>query len=238
MNRIGRRLGAAAACAAALGLCAFQAAPVPANTLTLAQVRSLIDAGEARSVFVAEEQGPAGAVARHTPSGLVCRFSPRSSDNVIVVYPTGPLGGRPGDDVSCATGEGGRVSTLYASRYARAPDLRGLMAASVASIRQRFPDARPFEGPVMTATAGASGRRTPEPAVAAFIVNVQGRSHYTQVSMARVGDWIVKQRLTAPVGEPDAKGVRPGVIEAQLSGSLAMTAALAEVQDAASRQET
>lgn len=214
-----RVLLAAAVITAMVGPAAAQISIEPAVPATLEQVTAayaeadrLINEADGGAFFdnVSEGDEPR---ARHRLSGLVCRFELGHPENEISIFPS-PV--TRGDDVGCNVGRGERSRTLYATRYGAfniSPEQAFEMG--VFAIQQWHPDARPFDQPLATASRnGATPTR-----IAGFLV----ADGYTQVQVAHVGDWSIKERLTQP---------QPPAMEEQLFNGMFWSIALGEVVEA------
>ena len=188
----------------------------PATAVEIAAARAeadrLIAAADAGDVFenVSEGREPR---ARHLASGMVCRFQMGEEQSLIMVFPS-PV--PRGDDVGCNVGAGDTSRSIYATRYG---DLdvspQQAMDLAIYQIQQRFPDARPYEQPVVTIT-----REGAEPSrIAAFSID----RAYTQVMIADVGDWSIKERLTLPEAPS---------MEAQLFNNMLWSMVLGDVVEA------
>ncbi|WP_420471410.1 hypothetical protein [Brevundimonas sp. FT23042] len=134
---------------------------------------------------------------RHKPSGLVCTYVPGAQNNALQVYRGhGPLG----DDVGCNTDMGPAYLTYYATRYGPGYSATDSARDAAAAIRNRFPDARPYEG--MTARVEPPTGVT-ETGYAALLIGPESAPRYTHALTAKVGEWIFKQRMTGD-GTEDA----------------------------------
>ena len=185
----------------------------PATPAEIAAARAeadrLIAAANAGDVFenVSEGREPR---ARHLRSGMVCRFQMGDDQSGITVFPS-PV--PRGDDVGCNVGAGDTIRTIYATRYG-ALDVSPQEAMDIAvyQIQQRYPRARAYEDTLVTITReGAEPTR-----IAAFSIG----SAYTQVMIADVGDWSIKERLTLP-GPPS--------MEAQMFNNILWSMVLGDV---------
>jgi len=137
---------------------------------------------------ISDERGPA---VRHRASGLVCRFWPDVSVNSIRVYDPAPGA----EDISCQTNVEGASLTHYASLYTATPTAEAEVHSAIAAIRDRWPDLRAYDGE--TVNTEVADPDFPRRYVSRGIVT-QGDDHeyMTKVTVAKVGVWIVKQRMT------------------------------------------
>ncbi len=190
-----RILAVATLCMSAMA-CAYAHAQEADTSLSVA-AQELIARGNAAGVFEAlPSDGP--VVVRHGRSGLVCRLAPANT-NRLVIFPQAARG----EDVACDSSDGSENITLYATRYSFDPSMEELIQGAVAAIRQRFPDAR--ELPAPTGAGARAQQRT-----AQFLVTREddGALMYTRVSVAQIGQWVVKLRYT--VVAPDAAAAERG----------------------------
>lgn len=149
----------------------------------------LIGDADAEGVF---EVMPAEQVVavRHGRSGLTCRLDPNNR-NRLLVFPQAARG----EDVACDSTDGTESITFYATRFSFEVTPRELIEGAATAIRQRFPDARELPAPANASSAGL-----PASTSAAFMVTREGAPTYTRVTVAIVGQWVIKLRysLTAP----------------------------------------
>lgn len=162
------------------------------RSTTWTQAQALIDRTGHPELF--ENQSSATRmIIRHKASGLVCDYSPEEKNNSLMLFP-----GRPaGDDVGCNTDAGNIYMTYYATRYGPGVSIQDAAADTAAGIRNRFPDARPYEGPVVQVTAPEG---VGEQIYLAYIVGQGDRTLHAQARLAKVGEWIFKQRMSTPEG--------------------------------------
>ena len=197
---------ALAALATAAGLA--HAAPAAAQTPTLpeASAEQLAAASAEADALISSTGAPEmfANVSRdgmvkvlHKASGLVCSYAPGAPNNSLVVYP----GGRQrGDDVGCNADVGPAFITYYATRYGPGYSAADSARDALAAIRNRFPDARPYQG-------GSARVEPPEGAgeleLVAVLIGPEDAPRYSHALTAKVGEWIFKQRLTGE-GTEDA----------------------------------
>ncbi len=195
------RLVFLAALAAAPMAAAQDAAP-PASAEQIATAsaianRIIADAG-AQGVFV-NKTDSAVAQVEHVVSGMRCLMSDNPA-NRVHIFPTAAAGIPRGDDVACITRDDATDMdvTIYATRYpGGGMTTDGILVGAVNGLRQRWPDALPYEGELTSATIEGL---TP-PASAAFKVRVDGAEKLTMVIGAQEGDWSFKVRITGPYAE-------------------------------------
>ena len=187
------------AIAAALIIATVSAPAVQAHTADPAQsersaawreAQALIDGVDAPELFENLSVGNDMRI-RHKASGLVCVFSPGEQNNSLRLFPGLPQG----DDVGCNADVGNIYMTVYATRYRPAISVEDAIESAANGIRNRFPDARPYSGPVLVPDVpdGAG-----EPGYVAFVVGQGDRSLYAHARVAKVGEWIFKQRMSTP----------------------------------------
>ena len=154
------------------------------------KAQALIDGAGAPDLF--ENQSTADRmVIRHKASGLVCIYSPDEPNNSLMLFPGLPRG----DDVGCNADVGNTYMTFYATRYGPGASVGDAAGVAAGGIRNRFPDARPYEGPVVQPDVPAG---VGEEAYVAYVVGQPGQTLHAQARLAKVGEWIFKQRMTTP----------------------------------------
>lgn len=154
------------------------------------KAQALIEGTGAPELF--ENQSTATRmVIRHKASGLRCDYSPDEQNNNLMLFPGLPQG----DDVGCNADAGNIYMTYYATRYGPDVSLQDAASDTAAGIRNRFSDARAYDGPVVQVDAPAG---VSEQVYLAYVVGPQGRTLHAQARLARVGDWIFKQRMSTP----------------------------------------
>ena len=174
----------------------FAATEIPATAEEIAEARAyadtLIDAANAGAHFVNKTDSAVPEV-EHLASGMRCLFNTNGHDRILL-FPSQndriPLG----DDVGCASQEEALVveTTSYATRYRPLPSEDTVVADSVRAIRNRWPDAIPFEGAL--ALMSSAGEETPK--FAAFKVTTSQGPMLTMVLVDHVGEWGFKVRAT------------------------------------------
>lgn len=144
------------------------------------QAQTLIDGTGAPNLF--ENQSTATRmIIRHKASGLICNYSPNEKNNSLMLFPGLPQG----DDVGCNADAGNIYMTYYATRYGPGVSIQDAAADTAAGIRNRFPDARPYEGAVVQITAPEG---VGEQVYLAYIVGQGDRSLHAQARLAKVGE--------------------------------------------------
>ena len=200
-------------------MAAAQDAPAPASAEEIAAARTyadrLIQIGEAGAYFenITDSGSP---TVRHRGSGMVCAFSDEGYDR-ITIYPASD-GVAKGDDVSCNTRLMDVDLSTYATRYARRFSQEDIAADAMRAIAQRWPEGRPHEGELMSASINGN----PAPLIGGYDITIEGRPMLTLVLVAHRDEWSFKGRVTGPVGE-DASPTN-------LLGSLMFMQALPESQ--------
>lgn len=154
---------------------------------------------------------------RHTASGLVCVFMPGAPNNTLMVFANGAPRG---DDVGCNADAGPAYITYYATRYGPGYSAADSVNDAVAAIRNRFPDARRYEG--LTASVSPPAQVT-ETAFAALLIGPRDRTRYTHALTAKVGEWIFKQRMT---GDGDEEAIMANQIVTGAMWNDVLTAAV------------
>lgn len=172
------------------GLQEFPIRPLEKAAADRAEADAIISGSGHAALFenASDQRGPA---VRHRASGLLCRFWPGVDGNGIRVYEATPGA----EDVSCQTFAEGASLTLYASQYTPTPSAEQEIRQAIGAIRQRWPDLRDYDGP--TAGADVQDPNFPHRHVARGVVTQSDNQEYlTKVSVAKVGVWIIKQRMT------------------------------------------
>ena len=139
------------------------------------------------------------AKVRHTASGLVCSFLPGAENNTLRIFDLGD--DSPGDDVGCNADVGPAYLTYYATRYGPGYSAADSARDAVEAIRNRWPDARPYQG-TMARVEPPTG--VDEVEYAALLIGPADAPRYTHALTAKVGEWIFKQRMT---GDGDEKSI-------------------------------
>lgn len=136
---------------------------------------------------------------RHLGSGMRCDFNRNGDGGQILIFASPPASGSEitiprGDDVGCDMTEGDVHLRFFATRYPFGSTLEEQIAGVEAAIRRREPSATRYPGETVRSTDdGLPMRRTSR-----FIVTHDGARLFTSASVARIGDWIIKLRYTAP----------------------------------------
>lgn len=187
----------------------------------------MIENADATGIFDIVHNGQVSV--RHLRSGLRCDFDREGHGRIIVFAPpasAAPPGEPPaiprGDDVACEMSEGATHLRYFATRYPFGSTLEEQIAAVESAITRRDRSATRYPGATMRDTEdGLPLRRTTR-----FIVTQNGTRLFTSASVARVGDWILKLRYTAPAPDDAAAA------QADANAALAFDAALRQVIEA------
>lgn len=201
-------IAAFAATILAAGPCFAQdEAPASAAEIAAASAQAdrLIAAGNAGRYFENITTDGAPRV-RHKASGLTCSFSDETYDRISIIPAQGGLA--EGEDVGCHTRLLNVDISLYATRYARRYDASFIVQDAMRAIVQRWPDAKPFEGDLITATSGDA----PAPLIAGFNINVEGQPKLTLVLVSHRDDWSFKGRVTGPADDETPTNMLGAVI--------------------------
>ncbi len=144
-----------------------------------------------------------GVTVRHTRSGLTCHFRRNGDGGQLIIFappattPPTPAAENTiprGDDVACDMVEGDVHIRYFATRYPFGSTLEEQITGVESAIRRRNPEAVRYPGETTRNTEdGLPVRRTTR-----FMIIGNGVRTYTNASVARVGDWILKLRYTAP----------------------------------------
>ena len=143
---------------------------------------------------------------RHKASGLTCSFSDESYDRISIIPAQGGLA--EGEDVGCHTRLLDVDISLYATRYARRYEASFIVEDAMRAIVQRWPDAKPHEGDLVTATSGDASA----PLIAGFDIEVEGQPKLTLVLVSHRDDWSFKGRVTGPSGDETPTNMLGAVI--------------------------
>lgn len=182
----------------------------------------MIEAVRGEGIFEIVHNGQ--VTVRHTRSGLTCHFARDGGGRLIIFEPQrDPV--RPdreptiprGDDVACEMNESGAQVRYFATRYPFGSTLEEQLAGVEAAIRRRDRSATSYPGETLrTSNDGLPDRRS-----ARFIVTENGTRTFTRASVARVGDWIVKLRLSAPAPDDAAAARADQLADSLFDGALA-----------------
>lgn len=195
-----------------------QETPPPVAAATPAQIAEaraiadrLIAEGGASGIFVNKTDGAAPTV-MHLGSGMQCTFD--GSGDRIVIFPVQNDSIPRGEDVGCiARDEALSIdTTTYATRYRPLPSEEAVLADSVNAIRNRWPDAIPFEGEIVSATVGDQAA----PTGAAFKITTPDGPMLTMVLVGHTGGWGYKVRATGPLDNSMMVSLYAGLLMANL----------------------
>ncbi|MEQ1489279.1 MAG: hypothetical protein ABL932_01900 [Terricaulis sp.] len=165
-----------------------------------------------------------GVTVRHTRSGLTCHFLRNGDGGRLLIFtpqpdPTHPadaLAIARGDDVACEMAEGGTLARYFATRYPFGSTLEEQITGVEAAIRRRSPNAARYPGATTRETDdGLPLRRTTR-----FIIVQDGVRTYTRASVARIGDWILKLRYSAPAPDDAAAAQADYMADGLFDGAL------------------
>ena len=136
---------------------------------------------------------------RHKPSGFVCTFDPRQSENALQVL--GPL--PRGDDVGCITRAGGMVVSYFVTRFPVAVTPQQAIQVYLREVKQMHPDVAQAKGPFLNAnTQSKPGEPPPVQRLTAHLTYVDhGDTAYSRLCVAVVNGWVIEQRITAPLAQ-------------------------------------
>lgn len=156
----------------------------------------LIAEGDAAGIFVNTTDSDVARVT-HVASGMNCLFGDIEVGR-IHIFDSAAAGLPRGDDVSCVSRTMDIDLTLYATRYSPLPSEQLIMADAVNAIRQRWPEATPFEGDLLSMSV--EGRDPP--LMAAFNIETDEGPRLTIALISHVGEWGYKARATGPAEDP------------------------------------
>ncbi len=182
----------------------------------------MIEHANAEGIFDLVHDGQ--VTVRHTRSGLTCHFLRNGEGGRIIVFAppatTTPISSEPaiprGDDVACDMTEGGAQTRYFATRYPFGSTLEEQITGVEAAIRRRDPGAVRYAGETLRTTEdGLPQRRSTR-----FIVVHDGVRTFTRASVARVGDWILKLRYSAPAPDDAAAAQADQTADSLFDGAL------------------
>ncbi len=171
----------------------------------------MIEDADADGVFELVHNGQVSV--RHVPSGMRCDFLRDGEGGSIALLPGLPRG----DGASCTWGDGRELAVLRVWRDEATVD--EALATAVSEINDQFPSARSWEERVHQPAGSPSSQS------AAFLVRREGARLFTSVNVARVGEWTLQLRYTAPVSSARAVEVADTVATSLFQGALADMAA-------------
>jgi hypothetical protein len=184
----------------------------------------MIEQADADGIFDLVHNGQVSV--RHLGSGLRCDFNREGGGRIIIFGP--PAGAPPppnaiprGDDVACDMTEGAVQIRTFATRYPFGSTLEEQITGVEAAIRRRDANAVRYDGPAVRDTEdGLPLRRSTR-----FIITHEGARLFTRASVARVGNWIIKLRYTAPAPDDAAAA------QADAAADMAFDSTLREIID-------
>lgn len=203
--------------AAAQTLPPVLAAEVPATPEEIAAARAhadtLIETANAGTYFVNKTNSAVPEV-QHVASGMRCLFNTNDHDRILI-FPARNDAIAFGDDVGCASREEALAveTTSYATRYRPLPSEEAVLADAVRAIRNRWPDAIPFDGAL--ALMSAEGQETPK--YAAFKVATQDGPMLTMVLVDHIGEWGYKVRATGRFEDAMLVSISGGFLMSNMS---------------------
>jgi len=182
----------------------------------------MIEAVRGEGIFEIVHNGQAAV--RHTRSGLTCHFARDGGGGRLIIFEPQRDPVRPdrepaiprGDDVACEMNEGGAQVRYFATRYPFGSTLEEQLSGVESAIRRRDANATRYPGETLrTSDDGLPDRRS-----ARFIVTQDGARTFTRASVARVGDWIVKLRFSAPAPDDAAAARADQLADSLFDGAL------------------
>ena len=182
----------------------------------------MIEAVRGEGIFEIVHNGQVAV--RHARSGLTCHFARDGAGGRLIIFEPQrdpPFPDREpaiprGDDVACEMNEGGAQVRYFATRYPFGSTLEEQLSGVEAAIRRRDANALRYPGETLrTSNDGLPDRRS-----ARFIVTENGTRTFTRASVARVGDWILKLRLSAPAPDDAAAAQADQLADSLFDGAL------------------
>jgi hypothetical protein len=182
----------------------------------------MIEAVRGEGIFEIVHNGQVAV--RHTRSGLTCQFARDGGGGRLIIFepqrdpafPNRESAIPRGDDVACEMTEGAAQVRYFATRYPFGSTLEEQLSGVGAAIRRRDRSAAHYPGETLrTSSDGLPDRRS-----ARFIVTENGARTFTRASVARVGDWILKLRLSAPAPDDAAAAQADQLADSLFDGVL------------------
>ncbi|MDP1598472.1 hypothetical protein [Phenylobacterium sp.] len=173
---------------------------------------ALIAKADAGGIFTpgAWEWGP---TARHARSGMLCLFASNASANSITINDPKPSRG---DDVNCRTIVGGAIFSHFASRASLVGGYPNVVAMAPQALKARLGDVKPYSGKTFDLPA----KEMPPLHIERFVTDQRGALLYERVAVMDMGDWVITQRVTAPIASGPAAdrlaGINLGAIAASM----------------------
>lgn len=173
---------------------------------------TLIAKADAGEIFMpgAWEWGP---TARHERSGMLCLFASNASANSVTINDPEPTRG---DDVSCRTVVGGAIFSHFASRASLVGGYPNVVAMAPQALKARLGEVKSYSGK----TFDLPGKDMPPLHIERFMTDQRGALLYERVAVMDMGDWVITQRVTAPIASGPAAdrlaGINLGAIAASM----------------------
>lgn len=173
-----------------------------------AQMDAIIAASHARNHFTNDTRRGLPA-ARHKDSGLRCIFEKAPLGNEIVLI--GSIDG--GGGVGCLSRPAGFRQSLEAVRLGRDQTLDSVFEGSVRNITWER-EARPHDPSSMTVRVepGIGGKAPPKARTAGYLVRTPQGEVYSRVSVAIIGDWVIRQSFEAPADRSEEAALLADVV--------------------------
>jgi hypothetical protein len=173
----------------------------------------MIRASAAEELFVAEADPKREPLhrfprIRHLRSGLVCVFNAEFGGD-ITIYPNPTV--ERGDDVGCTIPTMFDSQNVYATRVLSS-SVDQEFDGAVAAVRRRFRNLREF-----TPTRPRMMPALPQPAVGRRRASFVDDQLFTHVSVAIIGGWVIKLRLSGPAGAAELLDERADMAWRQLA---------------------
>lgn len=153
--------------------------------------KAMISQAKAEGIF-SSGSWDYGPVVRHVRSGMSCRFLLNEPANSITVFDPAP--GR-GDDVGCNAIVAGVLTSHFASRASLVGSFESFADAAIQAFDERGGASAPYTGEVFELEAATM----PPTRVHRRVVEMEGRKFYERIALIDLGEWIVTQRMTAPL---------------------------------------
>ena len=176
--------------AAVLAAPAAYAQAKPDRETALAEANSLIAGANAAAIFKpgAWAYGP---TVLHERSGMLCLFA-MGVPNTLRVNDPEPTRG---DDVTCSTVVGGAIVSHFASRTTLVGSFESVSAGAVQAFMARVGSAKPYTGETFDLPAA----NLPPMRIQRSVSEHEGHELYQRIAVMDMGEWIITQRVTAPL---------------------------------------
>ncbi|MDO9433182.1 MAG: hypothetical protein Q7T84_17930 [Phenylobacterium sp.] len=144
---------------------------------------------------------------------MLCLFASNASANSVTINDPEPTRG---DDVSCRTVVGGAIFSHFASRASLVGGYPNVVAMAPQALKARLGEVKSYSGK----TFDLPGKDMPPLHIERFMTDQRGALLYERVAVMDMGDWVITQRVTAPIASGPAAdrlaGINLGAIAASM----------------------